>query len=350
MPTNHSPLIIAGPCSAETEEQVLQTCIGLAKTKKVNILRAGIWKPRTKPGGFEGLGLKALPWLQAAKKITKLPIAIEVATAKHVEEAMRHNIDVLWIGARTTVNPFSVQAIADALRGVAIPVFIKNPTNPDIELWIGAVERIAQAGIPQIGLIHRGFSVYGNTAYRNAPVWPLAIEMKRRLPSMLMLCDPSHIAGRRNILQAVAQQAIDLNMDGLMIEAHINPDSALSDAQQQITPETFLQMLNQLQWLTTLGKRENFVTTLQKLREQIDYIDDELLMLLSQRMQVADKIGLYKKENNMAILQMQRWNDILQRAYQKADALGLSQEFIAQYFDAVHMESIQHQTKVMHEI
>lgn len=350
MPINHSPLIIAGPCSAETEEQVLQTCIRLAKTEKVNILRAGIWKPRTKPGSFEGIGSKALPWLQEAKKITELPIAIEVATAKHVEEAMRYNIDVLWIGARTTVNPFSVQAIADALRGVTVPVFIKNPTNPDVELWMGAVERMAQVGLLQIGLIHRGFSVYGNTEYRNAPVWSLAIEMKRRLPNMLMLCDPSHIAGRRDMLQAVAQRAIDLNMDGLMIETHIDPDNALSDAQQQITPEALLKLLNQLQWRTALSEGQNFVTALQKLREQIDYIDDELLMLLSQRMQVADKIGLYKKENNVAVLQMQRWNDILQRAYQKADVLSLSREFITQYFDAVHMESIQHQTKIMHEI
>lgn len=298
----------------------MQTCIRLAKTEKVNILRAGIWKPRTKPGSFEGMGSKALPWLQEAKKITELPIAIEVATAKHVEEAMRYNIDVLWIGARTTVNPFSVQAIADALRGVTVPVFIKSPTNPDVELWMGAVERMAEVGLLQIGLIHRGFSVYG-IEYRNAPVWSLAIEMKNVLPNMLMLCDPSHIAGRRDILQAVAQRAIDLNMDGLMVETHIDPDNALSDAQQQITPEALLKLLNQLQWRTALSEGQNFVTALQKLREQIDYIDDELLMLLSQRMQVADKIGLYKKENNVTILQMQRWNDMLQRAYQKADVL-----------------------------
>lgn len=350
MSTINYQLIIAGPCSAETEEQVLETCIRLAATKKVNILRAGIWKPRTKPGSFEGIGSKALPWLQEAKKQTGLPIAVEVATAQHVEEAMRYNVDLLWIGARTTANPFSVQAIADALKGITVPVFIKNPINPDIELWMGAVQRIAQAGIQQIGLIHRGFSIYGNTEYRNAPVWSLAIEMKRRLPEMLMLCDPSHIAGKRKTLQTIAQQAIDLNMNGLMIETHIDPDNAWSDAQQQITPEAFLQLINQLQWRSALSNEQNFIDALQKLREQIDYIDDELLMLLSQRMQIADKIGAYKKENNVAILQTQRWTDILERAYQKADTLGLNKEFITQYFEAVHMESIQHQTKMMNDI
>jgi len=344
------PLIIAGPCSAETEEQVLQTCIGLAATKKVQVLRAGIWKPRTKPGSFEGLGLQAFPWLQQAKKITGLPVAIEVATPEHVEHALRYDIDVFWIGARTTVNPFTVQSIADALRGVHVPVFIKNPVNPDMELWIGAVERMERAGIQQIGLIHRGFSVYGNTDYRNAPVWSLAIEIKRRMQHLPMLCDPSHIAGRRSTLKAIAQQAVYLNMDGLMVETHIDPDNALSDAQQQITPESLLQLLNQLQWRSSLSNEQTFINALQKLREQIDYIDDELLMLLSQRMQIADKIGVYKKENNVAVLQMERWNNILERAYTKMKSLNLSQEFLQKYFEAVHMESIQHQTNVMRNI
>lgn len=343
----HYPLIISGPCSAETEEQVLQTCIQIAATKKVHILRAGIWKPRTKPGNFEGVGSKALPWLQQAKKITGLPIAVEVATAKHVEDTINHNVDVLWIGARTTVNPFSVQEVANALRGLNITVFIKNPINPDIELWIGAVERLTQVGIQQIGLIHRGFSVYGNTEYRNAPMWSLAIEMKRRLPNIPMLCDPSHIGGQRNKLKAIAQQAIDLDMNGLMIESHIDPDHALSDVQQQITPEALLKLLNELQWRSPSTDKKIFIDILQKLRDQIDSIDDELLRLLSQRMQIADKIGIYKKQNNVAVLQTQRWSDILERAYKKMNELGLSQEFIHKYFEAVHIESIQHQTNIM---
>src|SRR5215813_2576936 len=240
------PLIISGPCSAETEEQVLQTAQRLAATGKVNMLRAGIWKPRTRPGMFEGVGTKGLPWMQQAKKITGLPVTVEVATAKQVEDALTFEVDVLWIGARTTVNPFSVQEVADALRGVDVPVLIKNPINPDLELWTGAVERVAKAGIKQVGLIHRGFSSYGNTEYRNAPMLHLAIEMKRRNPELLMINDPSHISGRRDILLDVAQKAIDLDMDGLIIESHIDPDKAWSDAKQQITPERLAEMLGQI--------------------------------------------------------------------------------------------------------
>src|SRR6195952_4850109 len=241
-------LVISGPCSAETEEQVLETAKRLAATGKVDMLRAGIWKPRTKPGLFEGIGTKGLPWLQQAKKISGLPVAVEVATAKQVEDALHFDVDVLWIGARTTVNPFSVQDVADALRGVDVPVLIKNPINPDIELWIGAVERVAKAGIKQIGLIHRGFSSYGNTEYRNAPMWHLAIEMKRRNPGMIMINDPSHICGRRDILQEVAQTAIDLDYDGLIIESHIDPDKAWSDAKQQITPAKLSELLTGIRW------------------------------------------------------------------------------------------------------
>src|SRR6516225_3257316 len=242
------PLIISGPCSAETEEQVVETAVRLHKTGKVDIMRAGIWKPCTRPGSFEGIGTKGLPWLQKAKQQTGLPFAIEVATAKQVEDALHFDVDVLWIGARTTVNPFSVQDVADALRGVDVPVLIKNPINPDLELWIGAVERVAKAGIKQIGLIHRGFSSYGNTEYRNAPMWHLAIEMKLRNPGMLFINDPSHICGRRDILQDVAQKAIDLDYDGLIIESHIDPDKAWSDAKQQITPERLGEMLSQIRW------------------------------------------------------------------------------------------------------
>ena len=341
------PLIISGPCSAETEEQVVQTATRLAATGKVDILRAGIWKPRTRPGSFEGIGTKGLPWLQQAKKESGLPLAVEVATAKQVEDALHFGVDVLWIGARTTVNPFSVQDVADALKGADVPVLIKNPINPDLELWIGAVERVANAGIKNFGLIHRGFSSYGNTEYRNAPMWHLAIEMKRRNPGMLLINDPSHICGRRDILMDVAQKAIDLDFDGLIIESHIDPDNAWSDAKQQVTPERLGEMIGSIIWRTEEIDSEELHAVMEKMRQQINQLDDELLQLIGQRMKVADKIGQYKKDNNITILQTNRWNAILERAYQRGDKLGLSQEFITKYFDAVHMESINHQNKIM---
>ena len=341
------PIIISGPCSAETRDQVVETAVRLHKTGKVDIMRAGIWKPRTRPGSFEGIGAKGLPWMQEAKKLTGIPVAVEVATAKQVEDALNFEVDVLWIGARTTVNPFSVQDVADALRGVDIPVLIKNPINPDLELWIGAVERVAKAGIKQIGLIHRGFSSYGNTEYRNAPMWHLAIEMKRRNPGMLIINDPSHICGRRDILQEVAQEAIDLDFDGLIIESHIDPDKAWSDAKQQITPERLGEMLGAIRWRKEDIASEEYHAAMEKMRQQINQLDDELLQILGQRMKVADKIGQYKKENNITILQTNRWNAILERAYAKGEKLGLSKEFITKYFDAVHMESINHQNKIL---
>jgi chorismate mutase len=344
---NKRPLIISGPCSAETEAQVLETADRLKATGKVNMLRAGIWKPRTRPGSFEGIGTKGLPWLQQAKRNTGLPITVEVATGKQVEDALHFDVDVLWIGARTTVNPFSVQEVADALRGVDVPVLIKNPINPDLELWTGAVERVAKAGIKNIGLIHRGFSSYGNTEYRNAPMWHMVIEMKRRNPDMILINDPSHICGRRDILADVAQKAIDLDFDGLMIESHIDPDNAWSDAKQQITPERLAEMLDQIIWRKEDVSSENFHVALDKLREQINQLDDELMLLLGQRMKIADKIGQYKKDNNVTILQTNRWNQILERAYGKADKLGLSREFITKYLDAVHMESINRQNQIM---
>ncbi len=344
---NKRPLIISGPCSAETEEQVLATAQGLAATGKVDMLRAGIWKPRTRPGQFEGIGVKGLPWMAKAKAITGLPITVEVATAKQVEDALNFDVDVLWIGARTTVNPFSVQEIADALRGVDVPVLIKNPINPDLELWTGAVERVAKAGIKNIGLIHRGFSSYGNTEYRNAPMWHLAIEMKRRNPDMMLICDPSHICGRRDILQEVAQTSIDLDYDGLIIESHVNPDEAWSDAKQQITPTVLGEMLDNIVWRREDVQSPEYHANLEKLRQQINQLDDELMQILSQRMKVAQKIGLYKKENNITILQTNRWNEILEKATAKGDKIGLSKEFITRYFDAVHMESINHQNKIM---
>jgi chorismate mutase len=344
---NKRPLVISGPCSAETEEQVIETATRLAKTGKVDVLRAGIWKPRTRPGMFEGIGAKGLPWLQQAKKLTGLPTTVEVATGKQVEDALTFDVDILWIGARTTVNPFSVQEVADALRGVDVPVLIKNPINPDLELWTGAVERVSKAGIGQIGLIHRGFSSYGNTEYRNAPMWHLAIEMKRRNPDMMLINDPSHICGRRDILMDVAQKAIDLDFDGLMIESHIDPDKAWSDAKQQVTPERLGEMMSSIIWRKEDINSEEFHAALEKLRQQINHLDDELMQILSQRMRIAEKIGEYKKNNNITILQTNRWNEILERAFNKGDKLGLSKEFITRYFDAVHMESINHQNKIM---
>src|SRR5919205_1367952 len=340
---NKRPLIIAGPCSAETEEQVTETAVRLAATGKVDMLRAGIWKPRTRPGTFEGIGTKGLVWLQQAKKLTGMPMTVEVATGKQVEDALHFDIDILWIGARTTVNPFSVQEVADALRGVNVPVLIKNPINPDLELWTGAVERVSKAGIKQIGLIHRGFSSYGNSEYRNAPMWHLAIEMKRRNPELMMINDPSHICGRRDILLDVAQKAIDLDYDGLIIESHIDPDKAWSDAKQQITPERLAELLNSIRWRKEDVPSEEFHAVMEKLRQQINHLDDELMQILSQRMKVAEKIGQYKRDNNITILQTNRWNEILQRAFKKGEKLGLSKEFITKYFDAVHMESINHQ-------
>ncbi len=345
-PSNAKGLIISGPCSAETEEQVLQTAQRLKATSKVDLLRAGIWKPRTRPGMFEGIGVAALPWLLQAKRITGLPTTVEIATAKQVEEALKFDVDVLWIGARTTANPFSVQEVADALKGVDIPVLIKNPTNPDIDLWQGAVERIEKAGIKNVGLIHRGFSSYGNNEYRNAPMWHLAIEMKSRNADKIFICDPSHMGGKRELLFGLSQKSIDLGYDGLMIESHITPDFAWSDAAQQITPEVLNEILDRLIW-----RKENAAInehqTLQNLRIQIDQLDDELFQVLSKRMQIADAIGAYKKENNITIFQAVRWNDILTKAYAKNSKLGLSDEFIKKYLEAVHLESINHQNKVM---
>jgi chorismate mutase len=344
---NKRPLIISGPCSAETEEQVVETAERLAKTGKVNVLRAGIWKPRTKPGMFEGHGAKALPWLQRAKKLTGLPTTVEIATGKQVEDALTFDVDILWIGARTTVNPFSVQEVADALRGVDVPVLIKNPINADLELWGGAVERVARAGIKNIGLIHRGFSSYGNTEFRNAPMWHLAIEMKRRNPHLPLINDPSHICGRRDILLETAQRAIDLDFDGLMIESHIDPDNAWSDAKQQITPEKVGEMLSSIIWRREDVASDEYHAALEKLRQQINHLDDELLQILSQRMKIAEKIGQYKKDNNITILQTNRWNEILERGTKEGEKKGLSKEFIEKYLDAVHMESINHQKKVL---
>ncbi|MBS1645234.1 MAG: bifunctional 3-deoxy-7-phosphoheptulonate synthase/chorismate mutase type II [Bacteroidetes bacterium] len=340
------PLIIAGPCSAETETQVIETAQLLAQTGQVDLLRAGIWKPRTRPGSFEGIGAEGLAWLQQAKAATGLPTCIEIANSAQVDQALKANIDVLWIGARSTVNPFSVQDIADALRGVDIPVFIKNPIHPDIELWTGAVERVAQAGIGTIGLIHRGFAAYGNTAFRNAPMWHLAIEMKRRHEGLPFINDPSHICGRRDTLQTIAQKAIDLDYDGLMIEVHPRPDEAWSDAAQQLTPDALSTLLSQIVWRKEGCNNTAFHEALEKLRHSIDGLDDEIIQLLGQRMKLAEEIAAYKKIHGITILQTARWNSILARMKQEGIKLGLNDSFIQHFLDAVHMESITHQTEV----
>ena len=341
------PFLISGPCSAETEAQVLDTCQRLAATGKVQALRAGIWKPRTKPGMFEGVGTKGLPWLKKASELTGLPTAVEVATAKHVEDCLAFGVDILWVGARTTGNPFSVQEIANVLRGVQVPVLVKNPIHPELELWIGAVERLQKAGLQHVGLIHRGFSSYGNTDFRNAPRWHLPIEMKRRLPELPLLCDPSHICGRRDTLFGVAQQALNLGFDGNMIESHIDPDNAWSDAKQQITPEVLRDLIEGLVWRHETTDRREFVTALASFREQINQLDAEIMQLLGRRMGVAEKIGQYKKENDITILQTTRWNDVLDRALRQGQSVGLTPGFVEQYLAAVHLESISRQNQVM---
>ena len=343
------PFIIAGPCSAETEEQVIETAQRIATINKVDMMRAGVWKPRTRPGNFEGIGTKALSWLQTARKMTGLSLAVEVATAKQVEDALHFDIDLLWVGARTTVNPFSVQEVADALKGAKVPVFIKNPINADLELWQCAVERIANAGIENIGLIHRGFSAYGNVEYRNAPMWHLAIEMKRRFSDLPMINDPSHICGKRDNLFEISQKAINLDYDGLMIETHRDPDNAWSDAKQQVTPEVLLDILNKIIWKSVDIQSEDYHNQLNKLRHQINHIDDEILTLLGNRMHVANAIGQYKKENNITILQTTRWNEIRERLSFQAKKLGLAEEFVLKYFNVVHEESINIQNKLMNE-
>ena len=341
------PLIIAGPCSAESEEQILSTAQGLAATGKVDVLRAGVWKPRTKPGSFEGAGVEALPWLTKARELTGLPIATEVANAKHVESAAPFDLDILWIGARTAANPFSMQEVAESLRGTDKPIFVKNPVNGDVDLWCGAVERLAACGVKNIGLIHRGFSGFGAGNLRNAPMWHLALEMRRRMPELLMICDPSHICGCRQYIADIAQQAADLNYDGMMIESHINPDEAWSDAKQQLTPDALNALLDSLKWRAGESNSETFQIALMGLREQIDSLDREILQLLAERMNVAENIGRIKRENDVRILQEARWEDITERALTRSSSLGLSENFLRTLLDAIHIESINRQNEVM---
>ena len=341
------PLIIAGPCSAETSEQTLQTAESLAATGKVDIFRAGVWKPRTKPGGFEGAGIPALPWLVEVKKRTGMPVAIEVANAKHVESALAFGIDMFWIGARTTSNPFSVQEIAEAMRGSDTPVLVKNPMNADIELWNGAIERLAKCNIKNLGLIHRGFSGYGSSKYRNTPMWHLALEIKKRLPELPIFCDPSHICGNRENLLEVSQRAADLNFNGVMVESHITPDDAWSDAKQQVTPADLVGLLNSIIWRAEGSDSVAYQNSLDELRGVIDRLDDEILRLLSMRMEVAEGIGFIKRENNVMILQPSRWNQIVDRVLARSQELGLSEEFLKILMEAIHIESINKQNHIM---
>ncbi len=348
-PATVSPFLISGPCSVETPEQLLTTAKQLASTGKVHVLRGGIWKPRTRPDSFEGVGEVGLEWMVQARKETGLPIITEVATAEHVELCLKHNFDMLWIGARTTVNPFSVQEIADALQGVDIPVIVKNPINADLQLWIGAMERLQRAGIKKMAALHRGFSHHGESIYRNKPMWEIPIALKTQYPQLPIFCDPSHICGGRDLLQAVAQRALDLGMDGLMLESHVTPDAAWSDAKQQITPERLSELINELHVRVESTDDVEFTNELQALRSRIDKLDEEIIQLISNRMKITEEVGRYKKIHNITILQVERWKEIMSTRAMLAEKLGLTKDFIEKYLEQIHKESIRTQTRVMKE-
>lgn len=341
------PWIIAGPCSAETLDQTLDTAKQLA-ANGIKVFRAGIWKPRTRPGNFEGVGEIGLEWLRQVKRETGMYTAVEVANSKHVWDAIRGGVDILWIGARSSANPFVMQEIADGLRGCNIPVLVKNPVNPDVELWLGAIERLEAAGLTNIGVIHRGFSSYEKILYRNAPIWQMPIELRRRRPDLPIICDPSHIAGKREYLKEISQKALDLNVDGLMIESHCNPDKAWSDAKQQLTPDALKQMLSELV-VRKVNPENASMETLNELRFKIDAIDNELIALLKKRMGISEKIGEYKKANNMTVLQQQRWDSLLEKYYKAADENNLDKKMIDTIFKAIHQASINVQSQIVNE-
>ena len=338
------PTVIAGPCSAETEEQVVCTAKQLA-ARGCKIFRAGVWKPRTKPGGFEGNGEQALPWMKQVKEETGMKVATEVATPEHVELAMKYGIDILWVGARTTANPFAMQALADALKGAEVPVLVKNPVNPDLELWIGAMERINQAGIKRLGAIHRGFSSYDKKIYRNLPMWQIPIELHRRIPELPIFCDPSHIGGRRELIAPLCRQAMDLGFDGLIVESHCDPDKAWSDAKQQVTPDVLDYILN------LIVVRDESVTTegIHILRKQIDELDNQLMELMAKRMRVCREIGQYKKEHNMTVLQAARYNEILEKRGAQGALCGMDPQFVAKVFEGIHEESVRQQMEIINK-
>ena len=341
---NERPFVIAGPCSAETEEQVMTTARQLA-SKGCHNFRAGVWKPRTKPGGFEGNGEKALPWMKRVKEETGMLVATEVATPQHVELALKYGIDILWIGARTSANPFAMQALADALKGVDMPVFVKNPVNPDLELWIGALERLNQAGVKRLGAVHRGFSSYDKKMYRNLPMWQIPIELRRRIPALPIITDPSHIGGRRELIAPLCQQAMDLGFDGLIVESHCSPDDAWSDARQQVTPDVLDYILS------LLVIRDEKVTTegIHELRKQIDELDNQLMELLAKRMRVCREIGTYKKEHNMTVLQPTRYNEILDKRGAQGALFQMDSGFVKTVFEAVHQESVRQQIEIINQ-
>jgi chorismate mutase len=341
---NERPFVIAGPCSAETEEQVMTTATQLAQ-KGCHIFRAGVWKPRTKPGGFEGNGEMALPWMKRVKEETGMLVSTEVATPEHVELALKYGIDILWVGARTTANPFAMQALADSLRGIDVPVFVKNPVNPDLELWIGAMERINQAGIKRMAAIHRGFSSYDKKIYRNLPMWQIPIELHRRIPELPIICDPSHIGGRRELIAPLCQQAMDLGFEGLIVESHCNPDCAWSDAKQQVTPDVLDYILS----LLVIRDETSTTEDIQMLRKQIDELDNDLMSLLAKRMRVCREIGQYKKEHNMTVLQANRYNEILEKRGAQGTLCGMSADFIAQIFEGIHEESVRQQLEIINK-
>ena len=346
LPTNGSPFIISGPCSAESEEQVMVTAKKIAESGRVNALRAGIWKPRTRPNSFEGMGAVAIPWLKNAAKETGLLSITEVAKPEHVELCLKAGIEMLWIGARTTANPFSVQEIAEALKGVDIPVFVKNPIHLDLQLWIGAMERLWQAGIRRIAAIHRGFAIGKPQRYRNEPLWEIPIELKRLYPNLLLLSDPSHIGGKRESIEKLSQRALDLDFDGLIIESHYQPDKALSDAAQQVTPEQLNDILNRLKYRRSSSANREFVYNLQTLRNDIDEVDEELLHLLKKRSEIVEQIGDFKLKNNVTVFQLERWIEILKTRGDLAVELGIDKEFIIEMMKTIHKESVHLQTEL----
>jgi len=342
------PVLVAGPCSAETEEQVLITAYGL-KDKGIDLYRAGIWKPRTRPGAFEGIGIKGLPWLRRVKEETGMKVTTEVATGQHVYECLRYGVDVFWIGARTTVNPFSVQEIADAMAGTNIPVIVKNPVNPDYKLWVGAIERLYKVGLRRIAAIHRGFSTHGDSKYRNLPRWQMAIDLMQEFPGLEVICDISHICGRRDILAETAQKAYDLNFDGLMVEVHPTPDTAWSDAAQQITPEVFGEMMAGLTRRRITTDDPDFQVKVENFRHQIDELDEEIIHLIAQRMHFVREIGYLKKEQNISILQPERWRTLSDACRQRAEKQELSRDFISMFLEAIHQEGIDQQERIMND-
>lgn len=343
------PLVIAGPCSAETPEQLLATAQGLKK-HKVDILRAGIWKPRTRPNSYEGAGEEGLQWLSDVKKEVGIPVGTEVANTDHIELALKYNVDVLWVGARTTVSPFAVQEMADALKGTDVAVLVKNPINPELALWIGAFERFHNAGIKSLAAIHRGFSTYEKSKFRNLPMWQIPIELRRLVPQLPIICDPSHIAGKRDFIFEISQKAMDLGFDGLMIEAHVDPDNAWSDASQQVTPDRLGEILSELQIRETTSENVEFMNKLEELRSKIDNVDRELIEVLATRMAIVGKIGEYKKENNVTSFQVKRWDEIMKNRADIAQKMNLSADYITEIFKIVHEESVRKQTEIMKRV